>query len=72
MHVCKKNKSLNHSRLYYKLINNVSVTQSSSSESSSNSPISQSEVMHLYKDIFKSILDVENSENKFNGINFKS
>ena len=28
--------------------------------------------MHLYKHIFKSILDMENSENKFNGINFKS
>ena len=24
--------------------------------------------MHLYKDIFKSILDAENTENKFNGI----
>ena len=30
--------------------------------------MSQSEAVHLYKDIFKSILDVENSENKFNGI----
>ena len=34
--------------------------------------MSQSEAVHLYKDIFKSILNVENSENKFNGINFKS
>ena len=30
--------------------------------------MSQSEAVHLYKDTFKSILDMENSENKFNGI----
>jgi hypothetical protein len=30
--------------------------------------MSYSEAVHLYKDIFKSILDAENAENKFNGI----
>ena len=53
-------------------INDISITHSSSSESSSNSSISQSEAVCLYKDIFKSILDAENTENRFNGINFTS